>query len=692
MGIPLKVLFVEDSEVDAELTLVELERGGFEPSSEQVQTHQEMVQALGDNQWDVVICDYKMPRFTAEEALSTLKNSGQDLPFIITSGAVSAEDVVSLLKQGAHDFMDKRALARLVPAVERELREAEVRRSQREAQQRVRILSRALEQSPVSVLITDPEGMIEYVNPRFEESSGYDADEAIGQHIGFTLQDEQSDESLHQLWSTVRSGQEWRGEFACRTRAGQLIWEKVTVSPLTDTQDAITHFIVIKEDITVRRSYEEQLLRQAHYDELTSLANRVLLMDRLSLAIENAERESGLVGLLGIDLDHFKNVNDSLGHGIGDNLLKEAADRLAGCVHGGDTLARMGGDEFVVLLPHIDEPRDAQQVAEKILRQFEQPFVIFGRNYFVTASIGVALYPNDGANPHLLLRNADLAMYKAKDQGRNGYHFFTDDINERLLERLELEAHLRFVVEREELLLHYQPIIDLASEKIVGYEALVRWHQRDDLLRMPNAFIPLAEEIGIIHDIDSWVLRTACRELKDVLRDNGRRLAVNISPKQLDVPGYADYVAQQLKLNQLQPDQIELEITERVLVEDTEVTQDNLLKLCDLGVRLSIDDFGTGYSSLGYLQRYPFKTLKIDRSFVSNIASDGSADRLIETIMTLAHGLNLEVVAEGIERPEEMEFLQSVGCDFAQGFMLAKPMALRYVLNQLEQELVSEKE
>ncbi|MDO3384428.1 EAL domain-containing protein [Gilvimarinus sp. SDUM040013] len=687
MGTPLKVLFVEDSDVDAELTLVELERGGFVPRSEQVQTQSEMLAALGDTQWDVVICDYKMPRFTAEEALSTLHESGQDLPFIITSGAVSAEDVVSLLKQGAHDFMDKRALARLVPAIERELREADVRRSQREAQQRVRILSRALEQSPVSVLITDPAGMIEYVNPRFEESSGYQANETIGQHIGFTLQDEQSDDSLQHLWSTVREGQEWRGEFASRTRAGQLIWEKVTVSPLTDSADSITHFIVIKEDITVRRSYEEQLLRQAHFDELTSLANRVLLMDRMNLAVENAEREQGMLALLGIDLDHFKNVNDSLGHSIGDNLLKEAADRLSACVRGGDTLARMGGDEFVVLLPQINDPRDAQKTAEKILRQFEQPFVIFGRNYFVTASIGVALYPGDGANPHLLLRNADLAMYKAKEHGRNGYHFFTEDINERLLARLELEAHLRFVVERDELLLHYQAIFDLATERVVGYEALVRWNKRDGDLRMPGDFIPLAEEIGIIHEIDSWVLKTACLELKDVLKDRAKCLAVNISSKQLDMPHYAKFVGEQLTLNDLQPEQLELEITERVLVEDTENTKRNLELLCEMGVRLSIDDFGTGYSSLGYLQRYPFQTLKIDRSFVSNISGEGSACRLIETILTLAHGLNLDVVAEGVEREKEMAFLKSIGCDYAQGFMLAKPMALRYVLNSLESEV-----
>lgn len=682
MGTPLKVLFVEDSEVDTELTLAELERGGFVPESLRVQTYEEMNAALVGDQWDLIICDYRMPRFSAEQALSTLKDSGKDLPFIITSGAVTADDVVNLLKQGAHDFMDKGALARLVPAVEREIREAQVRQHRREAEQRVRILSRAIEQSPVSVIITNPEGIIEYVNPRFEESSGYRSSDAVGKHMGFTFQEDQSASSLAQLWSTASGGQEWRGEFASCTKSGQLIWEYVNVSPLTDSNGELTHYIVVKEDITVRRSYEEQLLRQAHYDELTGLANRVLLMDRLHLALENSNRSGAKTALLGIDLDHFKNVNDSLGHSIGDTLLKEAAERLTRCIRGGDTLARMGGDEFVVVLPEVSEVRDAQKVADKILRQFETPFVIFGRDYFVTSSVGIALYPDDGGNPHLLLRNADLAMYKAKEQGRNRCHYFTEDINEALLERLELEANLRYVIVRNQLILHYQPIYSLGTGDMIGFEALVRWRQRDGSLRMPGSFIPLAEEIGIIEDIDSWVLATACQEVANTLneRRGELRLALNISPKQLESPGYAEFVREQLSRNRLSPAQLELEITERVLVEDTQTTRENLEALGEMGVRLSIDDFGTGYSSLGYLQKYPFQTLKIDRSFVCNISGGESAQRLIETIITLAHGLGMEVVAEGIELEQEREFLASSGCDQGQGFMLAKPARLSQVL------------
>lgn len=682
MGIPLKVLFVEDSEADAELTAAELVRGNFVLQTKRVQTEEAMSAALANTNWDLVICDYRLPCFSAEGALSTLKASNQDLPFIITSGAVTAEDVVSLLKQGAHDFMDKHALARLVPAVERELREAKVREQRRQAEHQVRVLSSAIEQSPVAVVITDPQGRIQYVNPRFEQSTGYSAKEALGRSLGFTLLDDGSANAMDELWSTVRGGSQWSGEFCSVTRDGQLMWEAVNVSPLTDDDNNLTHYVVIKEDITVRRSYEEQLLRQAHYDPLTELANRVLLMDRLTVALENAGRTGHKAAVLGIDLDHFKHVNDSLGHSVGDNLLKEAAQRLSRCIRGGDTLARMGGDEFVLVLPQITDVREVHTVANNIVRQFEQPFTIIGKNYLVTSSVGIALYPDDGRNPHLLLRNADLAMYKAKELGRNQHHFFTEDINIQLMQRLELEARLRNLVAKNELVLHYQPIYELTDNRVTGFEALVRWRQADGRLRMPADFIPAAEEIGVIQEIDRWVLQTACRETASILnqRPDELRLAINISPHQLEAPEYVDFVRHQLSVNQLQPSQLELEITERVLISDSPTTHRNIEALCALGVRLSIDDFGTGYSSLAYLQKYPFQTLKIDRSFVSQIATSPGTRRLIETIITMAHGLDMELVGEGIETEQERAFLHSHGCDQGQGFLLSHPLPLSDII------------
>ena len=690
MGTPLKVLFVEDSDIDTELTTAELIRGGYTPEVQQVETRDDMHRALNDHAWDLVICDYLMPRFSAEAALETLKSSGKDLPFIITSGAVTAEDVVSLLKKGAHDFMDKGALARLIPAIERELREANVRERRRQAEARVRILSQAVEQSPVSVVITDPTGKIEYVNPCFENATGYSASEALGRPLDFTLLDSERAHLMQQLCSTVSQGEQWRQEI-CSVRAnGELIWENVKVSPLTDIDNRLTHYIVVKEDITVRRNYEQQLLRQARYDDLTDLPNRTLLVERIIEALQEAEQNKRQVAILGIDLDHFKNVNDSVGHSIGDFLLKEAADRLSRCIRPGDTLARMGGDEFVVLLPNIDDPSNVSEIAQQIVTQFTEPFFIIGRNYYVTCSVGIAMYPGDANNPHLLLRNADLAMYQCKDNGRNQFQFFTQDINDQLVERLELENQLRHVVNRNELVLHYQPIYNLKNHTIIGFEALVRWHQPNGTLRMPGNFIPAAESIGVIEEIDSWVLQNACREAGKLLRETQPplRLAINISARQLEVPGYAQFVREQLEINRIPAEQIELEITERILINDEAATNDNINALGELGVRFSVDDFGTGYSSLGYLQRYPLSTLKIDRSFVSGIHQNDNALQLVKTILVLAQGLGMATVAEGIEDEQQRALLLQIGCEHAQGFLLSIPVAIDEIQQRIEQQLL----
>lgn len=694
MGKLLNVLFIEDSEADAELTTAELARGGFIPYTERVETRHSMLDALTKAEWDVILCDYSMPRFSAEAALQTLKESGQDIPFIITSGAVDAEDTVNLLKQGAHDFMNKEALARLVPAIEREIREAEVRRQRRLAEERVRILSSAVQQSPVSVLITDPQGKIEYVNPKYEQITGYASSEAIGRDLGFTLLNQTSTDAMAAMRHSISNAQEWRGEFCSIRRDGQVFWEFVSLSPLRNESGELTHFVIIKEDITVRRSYEERLLRQAHYDDLTGLANRVLMLEHLNVALESAARNHRQTAMMCIDLDRFKNVNDSLGHSCGDDVLRESAGRLSGCIRNGDILARMGGDEFIIILPDISSAKEAEKVAEKIIAAFAQPFFIGGKEYFVTASIGIALSPKDGRSANLIQRNSDLAMYKAKELGRNRYHFFTEDINTQLMQRLELEVRLRQAIALEELELHYQPIYDMNTNMMVGFEALVRWRQPDGNLLMPGDFIPMAEDIGIIQEIDKWVMTTACADAAKLVSESNRplRLALNVSPKQLQIPEYADFVAHQLFINNLSPTQLELEVTERVIMQNDPQTQINISALCELGVRLSIDDFGTGYSSLAYLQKFPFKTLKIDRGFVSQICDDPNTQRLVDTIITMAHGLDMEIVAEGIENDEQRQLLQQQGCDHAQGYFFSYPGPLKHLYENINKpwEAVSE--
>lgn len=676
MGKSLNVLFIEDSEEDAELTTTELIRGGFSPYAERVETRPGMLAALGKTAWDIILCDFRMPNFSAEDALMTLKASGQDIPFIITSGAVDAEDTVSLLKQGAHDFMNKEALARLVPAIEREIREADVRRQRRLAEDKVRILSSAVQQSPVSVLITDPRGVIEYVNRKFEQITGYDAADAIGRDLGFTILEQGGTEAMRTLREHIDAGTDWRGEFCSIRRDGQVFWEYVTISPLRDDSAEITHFIIIKEDITVRRNYEEQLLHQARHDDLTGLANRVLMRERLHQALGKAGREDHQTAIICIDLDRFKNVNDTQGHACGDEVLKEAAARLSGCIYHRDTLARMGGDEFVIVIPKVTEKHNGTTVANRIIELFSRPFMVQGKEFSVTASIGIALFPQDGGTADVLQRNADLAMYQAKERGRNRYQYYSEEINIRLMAQLDLESRLKNPLLTQNLVLQYQPIYNMQAGTITGYEALVRWQQADGSLMLPGDFIPVAEEIGVIEDIDKWVMMTACSELAMRMQDHQRplRLSLNVSPKQLRLANYAGFVAQQLQLNQLPANLLELEITERVIMQNDDQTLSNIHALGELGVRLSIDDFGTGYSSLSYLQKFPFKTLKIDRSFVDDVCHNEPTQRVVDTIISMARSLNMQVVAEGIETEEQYLYLKNQGCDLAQGFFLSRPI------------------
>ncbi|HYH37845.1 MAG TPA: EAL domain-containing protein [Azospirillum sp.] len=685
MATPLRVLLVEDSADDAELLEFELIQGGFAPSIRRVETADAMRAALSDGAWNVVLSDYHLPAFSAEAALAALRDSGLDLPFIILSGVVKAEEAVSLMKRGAHDFLDKAALARLVPAIERELRDAAERARHRRAEERVRVLSLAIEQSPVSVVITDPQGVIGYVNPSFEKATGYPAAESVGRPLDFIGRDGVGADTYRTLWKALRRGEEWRGEFCNQRRDGTLFWEHATVSPLEDAAGAVTHFVAVKEDITVRRSYEERLLRQANYDDLTGLPNRVLMFDRLEQAVALAHRQGGLTALLYIDLDRFKTVNESLGHDAGDRLLKEAAARLGDCVRHGDTLARTGGDEFVAILPGLDDGGAVQATIHRIDTAFASPFAIAGHDHFVSASVGVALCPDDGTDSQVLLRNAEQAMYKAKEQGRGRHQFFTREINERMQERVSLERRLRGAAGRGELLLHYQPLCGIRGGALVGMEALVRWRPAPDELLMPGSFVPLAEEAGLIGEVGDWVMATACRAAARLFagRAPGLRVAVNVSPRQLQGGGFGDWVLRQFEETGLRPEQLELEITESVVMDDAPETRLTLRRLCDLGVRLSIDDFGTGYSSLGYLQRYPFDTLKIDRSFVTGAITDANTARLVETIVTMARGLGLETVAEGVETAEQLSFLEGCGCDVVQGYLLGRPGPVEGIAGRL---------
>lgn len=696
----LRILFVEDSEDDVELTVAELSRSGYRIDPLRVETSDAMVAALADQQWDVIISDFKMPELSAERSLAIFNKTGLEIPFIIVSGVVEAEDVVYLLKQGAHDFLNKHSLARLVPAIERELRDSKVRAAQRQAEQRVSILSLAVEQSPVSVVITYPNGIIEYVNPKFESTTGYSAQEAIGRHFGFALMQDKPPENddepsetniltIDELWLAIQQHGSWNGELCHIHKDGLLHWEYINVSPLEDKDGNIIRFVSVQEDITTRRSYEEQLRNQAHYDGLTGLANRTLMMDKLNEAVEYSGHHDISTALLCIDLDHFKNINDTLGHSTGDELLVQVASRLTACTKKSDTLARMGGDEFVIILPKIDDNLLIQSVANRIMAVFAEPFTIYGREHFISASIGVAKYPENSTDPEVLLRNADLAMYQSKIMGRNQCQFFNEDINAKLKQRVDIENKLRGVELRDELELYYQPIVDGETNETSLCEALLRWRDPESGQHiMPDVFIPVAEETGLIHQLGEWVIQRACEDLQYIHQyiNPNLKFAINISPKQLQAADFFQFVSKQLTAHDIASEMIELEITESVLIHDLGETTNNVQALCRAGFSLSIDDFGTGYSSLAYLQKYPFSTLKIDRSFISQIESNANNAKLTETMINMAHGLGMQVVAEGVETQGQLEFLQARKCELIQGYLFSRPVSFGALIKHLSRD------
>ena len=452
--------------------------------------------------------------------------------------------------------------------------------------------------------------------------------------------------------------------------------DNTTAVPIRDDQQRIHRVAVISRDITERRELERTLRQRAFHDALTGLPNRLLLSDRISRSIADAGDHGHQFGLMMLDLDHFKEVNDTLGHGVGDRLLAEVASRMQAGVRACDTVARLGGDEFAILLPDVRRGDDLAEMARKILRQFDEPFLIDGRELFVTTSIGIALYPDDSDSIDALYKYADSAMYHAKKMGRNNFQFYAREFTLRLLERMETEAALRKAQKHGELALHYQPQIELQSGRLIGAEALLRWNRPDHGLVGPDCFIRLAEESGLIVDIGEWVLASACRSAVswNRKRKNPVRIAVNVSTRQFVRNDLAGTVSRILSETGCSPAWLELEITESLLIEDSPDTASTLEALHRMGISIAIDDFGTGYSALSYLHRFPVRQIKIDRSFVQGVPAQRDKRELTRAMLSIAAALGLETVAEGVESPQQADYLLAHGCRQAQGYLFGQPM------------------
>jgi diguanylate cyclase (GGDEF)-like protein/PAS domain S-box-containing protein len=475
-------------------------------------------------------------------------------------------------------------------------------------------------------------------------------------------------------------------EFRFRHADGSWIWLEAVGNNLLDYPH-VRGVVLTSRDITRRKAAERRIEHLAHHDFLTDLPNRSLLRDRLDIALAQARRHGHLVAALYINLDRVKLVNDTLGHSAGDKVLREAASRLAGCMREGDTVARLGGDEFMVILPNLSDPRGAAVAAQKILQSLAEVTQIDGQDVFVSGSIGVSLFPADAADADGLIRNADAAMSSAKRHGGDNYQFYTSDLNVQLQERLAIEQGLRFAEQRNELYLLYQPKIDLHTRRIVGVEALLRWQHPTLGLVSPERFIPVAEETGLIVPIGEWVMRTACKRISD-WRAQGIDLpvAVNLSACQFRQRNLAQTINGILSETGVPPQFLEIEITESDVMEDAESAIATLDELKARGISISVDDFGTGYSSLSYLKRFPLDVLKIDRSFVRDIAVDSDDAAIVEAIIALARSLEIKVVAEGVETESQMEFLNRSGCDFAQGYLFSPPVRPEQVVALLDRQ------
>jgi diguanylate cyclase (GGDEF)-like protein/PAS domain S-box-containing protein len=619
-----------------------------------------------------------------EVFVTTLQDQGCRIPFVMVTGRDDTRLAVQMIKLGASDFVvkDTALLDRLPVVVSRALAEAETMQRLSRAEQALRQSEQRLSRAHRIARIGSWEwdlhaGLISFSAELFA-ILGYEQDHPSQMPLDWFYQQIVAADVpfvRKSLAATVESGHSLNSTFRITTKAGE---EIVVVSQAELERDNSGHpnlLIGTMLDITERTRAELEIHHLVNYDTLTGLPNRNLLHDRLQQAITQAVRVQGRVGVLFLDLDRFKGVNESLGHLAGDQLLRTVAERLRVCVRESDTLARVGGDEFVFVLNLVAAENGISAAASKILALVSEPFVIEGQELYLTASIGIAVYPNDGADGQTLLKHADLAMYQAKEMDRNNFQFYCSDLNIKVMERMVLENSLRRALERDEFQLYYQPQVDVIEKRLVGFEALLRWRHAQLGMIAPGKFIPLAEETGLIYAIGEWVIRTACRQAK-AWQESGLppvRVAVNLSGRQFRLK-LDEVVAAILQETGLDACWLELELTESILMKNAAENLELLQALSAMGCSLSIDDFGTGYSSLAYLKHFSLGRLKIDRSFVRDIITNPDDRAIAKIIIDMAHTLDMQVTAEGVEDRDQLELLKSYGCHEMQGFLFSKPV------------------
>jgi diguanylate cyclase (GGDEF)-like protein/PAS domain S-box-containing protein len=643
----------------------------------------------------VLLLDLMMPGMTGLEVMDYIKQHELDVTVIVVSGDSSVSNAIHSIRRGAHDFLRKpyapELLVRTVEnAIEKRLLENENRSIQGRLEHSEKLYRYMVNSSPDIIYMLDPKGCFTFINDRIESLLGYKKDELIGQHYSELVFPEDLKEAGY-VFNERRTGErasrnvEMRlrcKDSACAPRHFETDTLPIVLSslgmyviPEEGEDESYVGTYGVARDITDRKHAEEIIHYQAFHDLLTGLPNRALFKDRLKLSISQAHRREQQLAVMFLDLDRFKLVNDTLGHVRGDELLQLVATRLVACMREGDTIARVGGDEFMILIPEVTGEADVTRTAQKIIKELEQPFVLEGHEVFVSTSIGISMFPEHGDSQDTLIKNADIAMYHIKEEGRDGYEYFNDEMKAKFSHFLTLEAGIHKALAQDQLSLVYQPQIDTLSGRVIGVEALIRWQHPTRGLLAPAEFIPHAEECGLIIPVGDWVLKQACLDLADWRRDglDSFRLAINLSALQL-AHKQVDGIAHLLEEYNIPGEALEVEITENVIMKDIDRVVKKLTMLSRHGVQVAIDDFGTGYSSLAYLQKLPINTIKIDRSFVADMGRENGQNSIVNAIIAMANGLHMKIVAEGVETEEQLKQLQMLGCSVIQGFLISKPM------------------
>jgi diguanylate cyclase (GGDEF)-like protein/PAS domain S-box-containing protein len=628
-----------------------------------------------------VLVDLFLPDSRGIDTFDRLFRLAPEIPILVLS-ASQDEDVAKLaVQRGAQDYLLKSHLDGhlLLKTLRSMVERAANAEALFEEKERAQVTLNSIGDAVIS---TDVGGHVTYLNVVAESMTGWSLEEAVGHPLEevFRIADATTRETAQNPMALAILENKTLGlasNCVLLRRDGTEAAIEDSAAPIHDRRGHVTGAVMVFRDVSMARALSLKMVHLAQHDSLTDLPNRILLNDRLTQALALARRHQQKLALLFLDLDHFKNVNDSLGHAIGDRLLQSVAERLLACVRSSDTVSRQGGDEFVILLSEVARPEDAAASAEKILLALSMPHRIDQQDLHLAASIGVVTYPEDGTEAETLLKHADLAMYRAKDSGRNTYRRFEPDMRGCTADRQSLEGGLHRAIERQEFVLHYQPTMSLDSGEIIGIEALIRWNHPQRGLVPPGQFVPIAEESGFIAAIGRWVLHEACRQSR-AWRAAGlppMRIAINISTVELRRKGFVESVGGILEEHGLMPQDLELELTETFLMHDSNSAAAVLQSLSNLGVRIALDDFGTGYSSLSHLKRFPIDTLKIDQSFVRNLAIDADDASIVSAVIGMGKGLQIRVVAEGVETREQLAFLRKRGCPEGQGYYFSRPVS-----------------